>query len=422
LNTQLLELTGRLGKRLEPIIFGFLLLWGWDLDLPSEMSEPIKAASYGILAIFIIPQWQRFLYFSLRDIPLLILVGTAAISIIWSAAPDFTSIEIKALVRSTMFGAYMAMRYSPKEQMRLLFWVVGIAAILSVVFAIAQPSYGTAFINNRVSWKGILTHKQYLGRAMTIGSGVFLLTAIDSKRYRPLALIGLSLFTVPLVLLSQSRTALIILVFTFLMLPIYNIVKQRHYQLRVFLLFSGLMLSAIVAILIVGNLEFIVVDTLGKNLEFNGRLPIWTLIIDKALEQPWLGYGYAGFWTSPEALYVLNNSWAGTENLTGTRFHSHNGFLDVFLQLGVLGLLLFLVHLLTVFIRVWNLFYSTRTVEAFWMLQFITIIFLFNLADAVTILTTGTLWTLYVSVSICSAVEQNRIQKNHQLTANLSNT
>lgn len=309
----------------------------------------------------------------------------------------------------------MVMRYSPKEQMRLLFWIVAIAAALSIVFAIAMPSYGIAFTNNQVSWKGILAHKQYLGRMMTIGSVLFLLTAIDSKRYRPIALIGLSL-TVALVLLSKSRTSLVILLIAFLMLPLYNIVRH-HFKVRVFLIFTMLMLSVMGIMLIVGNLQFIVVDTLGKNLEFNGRLPVWKLIIDKALERPWLGYGYAGFWTSDEALYVLNNSWAGGENLPGNRFHAHNGFIDLFIQLGVLGLVMFIIHFLTVYIRVCKIFYATKTLESFWMFQFITLIFLFNLSEAITILSTGTLWTIYVSVSILSAVQYNKIfSKNSPVT------
>jgi hypothetical protein len=34
------------------------------------------------------------------------------------------------------------MSYTPKEQMRLLAWALGIAVVLSLVFTLAIPSYG----------------------------------------------------------------------------------------------------------------------------------------------------------------------------------------------------------------------------------------------------------------------------------------
>jgi O-antigen ligase len=407
-----------IGRKIEPVIFGFVLLYGWDLDLPPAIGGVMKSVSYLILIVLIVPRWKQCAYVVTRDIPLLLLLGIALLSIFWSAAPFFTADDSKALLRSTLFGVYMATRYTPKQQMQLLGWILGIAGVFSVVFALAIPSYGIANTNNEISWKGIFVHKQYLGRQMAIGFVIFILTIFAQKKYRIIYLIGM-LFMVILILLSRSKTALILLLLSLFMLPLYKIVKQ-HYKLKVLIFLIGLLLIGGMAILILSNLEFLLVDTLGKDLNLNGRVPIWNLILEKGLERPWLGYGYAGFWTSPESLFVLNNSWAGTEDLTGTRFHAHNGFVDLFIQLGLLGLSVFVFHFLKVFGRVVYVLTSTQAIEYFWMIEFLTLMILFNMTETITILSTGTLWTLYVSIALSSAVQQNRLRRNQDLQANLN--
>jgi len=51
------------------------------------------------------------------------------------------------------------------------------------------------------------------------------------------------------------------------------------------------------------------------------------------LQKPLLGYGFGGFWT--DAMRSLTSS------------HAHNGYLDVVLNLGFFGLLLFSIFLLS---------------------------------------------------------------------------
>jgi O-antigen ligase len=406
LNTQLF---GRLCQRLEPALVVLLLIGANDLDCPSYIRGGIKLASYASLPFLIMGQRNRFAYVVTRDIPLLILLGTAVLSVFWSVAPDSTIEESKALVRATLFGAYLATRYTPKEQMQLLTWVIGLSAFPSLVVGVALPSYGTQIVNHVTAWKGIFTFKQYLARTMTIGSMVLLLTILDSRKYRWVMLAMLSV-TVVLNLLSTSKTGLGVFVLSICSLPLYKVVKQKNYKQQTFLLIIVLILSTGIAVLILSNREFIVVDVMGKDLELNGRSEVWTLAIQKGLEQPWLGYGYAGFWSSEASDFVLLNSWAELRS-SGTRMHAHSGYIDLFLQLGWLGILLFMVSLLIVFIKIFSLLYLTKKIEYFWMLQMILIILFFNYTELITFLTPSIWWIYYVSISLSTAVELRRIKR-----------
>jgi O-antigen ligase len=176
-----------------------------------------------------------------------------------------------------------------------------------------------------------------------------------------------------------------------------------------FLLISG------VAMLITTNLETIVVDILGKDLTFNGRIPIWTLAIEKGLERPWLGYGYDGFWTSDESYLIYRNTWLWEGFVNGEIMHAHNGFIDIFLELGFVGLSLCLLSFLMLISRTFYLINLTNLREFFWIFQFLIIFLFCNMSEGAIFLGGSLFWVLYVSMSFSTAIWCNRIKKNTHL-------
>jgi len=391
---------------------GFLLLYFFGLDLPSDIVKAMNLASYVILAPLILLRWKRCLYVVTRDIPLLLLVVMATASVFWSASPDYTSNEVKALIRTTLLGVYLATCFSIKEQMQILSWVLGIGAILSLVFALAVPSYGIHTSGEMIgAWKGIFIFKNLFASLMTITAILFLIKALHTpkKRWLSWIIFGIAIL---LLLLSNGKTSYSVFFIALCLLPLHKFVKQQ-YKWRTILLLITLIVGGSAIVLLLTNLEFIVVDTLGKNMEFNGRAPIWTLALDKGLERPWFGYGYSGFWTSEDALYVLYNTWGELALKSGDRFNAHNGYLDLFLALGTLGSLLYLLTLLRVFSRTVNLWISTKNIDFFWVLQNLVIIFLMNFSDTLGIVSTNAIWSLYVSFCLSIAVQENRLKKNY---------
>lgn len=396
-----------LARKLEPGIAILLILYYWAPQLPPIIDITMKYGSYVLVAILffsvVIGQWRRCAYVATRDIFPWLLLGLSYASIIWSAAPQYTLDEVDPLIRATIFGTYLAIRYTPREQIRLLAWLMGIAIFLSFLYSLAIPSLG---IDESGMWKGIFQHKQYLGRLMVIASFTFIYLAFDSHRYRWLYWTGCG-FSILLLVMSQSKSALILLLISWLLFPLVKFIKQ-HYKVRVILIITSLLLLSCITIFIGNNLETIVIEILGKNLEFNGRVPVWNLAIHKGLERPWLGYGYAGFWTSDHALYVLNRSWAGVGD---TRMHSHNGFLDTFLQLGLVGLSLFILSFLLLISRTFFLINTTKSREFTWIVQFLILSLLANASEISTIANGGSMWILYVSISFSTVVQCERIRK-----------
>ncbi len=389
--------------KLEAVSLCVLFLYFIGTSPPSIIGKLLRLGSYGILALLIIWRWRRFAYAVTRDIPLLLLVGIAAFSVVWSVAPGETTSSARGLIRTTMLGVYLASRYSIKEQMRLWLWVYGIAALLSLVAALILPSG----IDASGLWKGIFPSKNFMARSMSIAAILSLNIAFLSQRKKWFAL-SVSGLAVVLLVLTQGKTALILLFLLLALLPFYKFIRQ-YYKVQVIIYSTVLLLVGCMAILILGNLETILVDILGKNMDLNGRIPIWELCMDKVLERPWIGYGYAAFFKSDEALYVLLNSWA---NNNARSFYAHNGYIGMLLGLGFLGLSLLIFNLITTLYRLVKLLNLTKTIETIWMLQIIVFLLTYNMFDGAGLLASSdALWTMYVSISISSALQYKAIRK-----------
>jgi O-antigen ligase len=81
------------------------------------------------------------------------------------------------------------------------------------------------------------------------------------------------------------------------------------------------------------------VAAMGRTKDVNsltGRLPLWEELMKAAQHRPWLGYGHGGFWHSENTLkYSEIFSWHIP--------HGHNAYLDLVLNIGLIGLALYLV-------------------------------------------------------------------------------
>ncbi len=393
-------------------IFSVLLLFlcFFDTNL-FFLTEIIKAASYGLILFLLILRWKRCVYVGTRDISLLLILGTIIFSYFWSASPEDTLKESKSVVREILLGVYLAAQYNPKQLMRLFAWMFGVAVVMNWIFcafAIAthQQDIAITMTNNERSWQGLLLFKQYLGRMVMHASVLFLLSAINNKRFSWAMWVGFSLSGV-LLFLSKSKTSWVGFLFSFTLLPILKF-AWWNYKIRTIIYVIAVLIVGSIAVLVFDNYETIVVDILRKPPDFNGRFVIWDLAIERALKRPWLGYGYAGFWTSSEGIYIFNHTWATLT--TATRLHAHNGFIDLFLDFGIIGISLFTINFLALMKRVINLIHLTKTIEAFWMLEFLLLAFLLQITETLTLISNTTTCTIYVSICLSTILWQDSLK------------
>ena len=93
-----------------------------------------------------------------------------------------------------------------------------------------------------------------------------------------------------------------------------------------------------------------ILGLLGKSDDGTGRLDIWNAVIHLAQQRPGFGWGWISYWVPWVAPFDHLIKKGGVQVL-----HAHNAWLDVWLQLGVVGLVVFGALVLSTLTRSWLL-------------------------------------------------------------------
>jgi exopolysaccharide production protein ExoQ len=353
---------------------------------------PVYLISAGILLL----RPAGLLQAAARNKPILVLTALALVSWVWSEAPMLTLKRGAMLIGSTLFGLYLVTRFHQRELLRLLGWALGIIAVLSVAFVLLFPDRGIAAGLHQGAWTGIYGEKNGFGRYMALGTLVFIALAMQGKRSWP-AWLGAGLCAL-LVVLSRSTTALVALVCALGMVAVVPILRQRG-LLLVSLGILALVFIVNSAVLTIWNLDA-ATAALGKNATLSGRVPLWSALIENIREKPVLGSGYNAFWIgesgAPSALqFEVTGGW--------DVWHAHNGFLDLALELGLLGVLVFLIGYLVAFGRAVRTLRSSTFGAGFWSVAFLVFLLATSVSES-TLLRYNSLWWVVYLVTVFAPI------------------
>jgi len=93
-----------------------------------------------------------------------------------------------------------------------------------------------------------------------------------------------------------------------------------------------------------------ILELLGKSADLTGRLGLWDSVIELAQQRPAFGWGWVSYWmpwAAPFDTLVFRN---GVRQL-----QAQNAWLDVWFQLGVIGVVIFAALVLFTMTRTWIL-------------------------------------------------------------------
>jgi exopolysaccharide production protein ExoQ len=300
-------------------------------------------------------------------IPLLAILSAA-----WAPEPFESFRRGIYLLLTVVFGMYLAERYLPEQQMRLVLFVGYAAAILSVLTVFLAPRYGLGFAGE---WKGIFGHKNDLGVFM-----IFLLTPAFHLRATSLPMqVGRLVYILLGLLLifeSQSKTAWVIcLAYMAYVLGARYLGRFKRID-QAFLALLGVSLVLFLGLVIYQNVDLLT-GILGKDATFSGRTRIWTAVWAAISKRPLLGYGYGGFWRglSGESGNVISYVGFGVP-------HAHSGYLNIWLQIGAVGLGLFLASLFIALRNAFACFKPNRPLWVDWYAGLLLLIILSNLDES----------------------------------------
>jgi O-antigen ligase len=228
----------------------------------------------------------------------------------------------------------------PKSQSELARWL-GVAALmllatcyLGIVF-VPPLAMHTVFDTQEPhlagDWRGVFGHKNVAAAMMAILLFIGIYVTRSGARLLGAAVIVLSsLFLLKCAGKTSSGLILVVLALTSLTAVI------RSFWLRAIMLLAPLVVLTLLSIGTVMSDQLAeIAKLMPLDTSFTGRTDIWAFAI-QALQAKWLtGYGFSAFWGSG-AIRDLPQGMEWTEYAS----HSHNGYLDTALSMGVPGTLL----------------------------------------------------------------------------------
>lgn len=361
----------------------------------SPVGTSITGLIYLIALFLLIRHCKGFIQLFLREWPLVAMAGFAIASAFWSEVPEISFRHGIGLLLTFLFGAYFALRYSPRDQVRLLAWVLGICLIFSFIFGVLGVGTSLDTDIGVVGWYGVFTQKNSLGNMMVLSVLVFLHWKRIEPEHSGLASIGL-MGSLVLVTLSQSMTSIIAVVLLLVLMPYLRWTARKGVR-WVAAGFTFLAAAGAFSLAYVATHLPEVTALLGKSVTLTGRLQLWVFSFVMAVQRPWLGYGYDAFWMNDAGAIRIQHAagWSAP--------HSHNGFLEIWLGLGLCGLGVFLFGFARYVWRSLKFLPRRPLPEATWPLLFLTVTFVTNITQVTLLYRNSINMVLYASISLLTA-------------------
>ncbi|MFT4122893.1 MAG: O-antigen ligase family protein [Microbacteriaceae bacterium] len=142
------------------------------------------------------------------------------------------------------------------------------------------------------------------------------------------------------IVLTRSATVTIALVVA-TAATVALLVRRRLESFRARLGFwAGIVAAAVIAAVVAVWQWSGILGILGKSGDLTGRTEIWAHTVALAVQRPWFGWGWLGYWP-PWVTQLQINYRNGVQQL-----HAHDAWVDLFMQLGVVGIAVFAVLVL----------------------------------------------------------------------------
>jgi O-antigen ligase len=330
-----------------------------------------------------------------------VLAGLALASCLWSQLPRTSLLESLYFGISVLFAFYLYQRFNQRQVLGLLLTIGWICLVSSILLALFLPKYGIS--QAPLGWRGIYSHKNECAETtLFLLAGAFF--APVGGLLSRLSRIAYVLLSVILILMSRSMGGCLLLAFLLAYVVVLRVVqrfpKKDGVVLVLLLLVGGVLPLFLVAISYFKEIAYLV----GKDPTLTGRTTIWTAVVVSAMKRPLLGYGYKAFWTGLQGesgSVLMSNGWSFA--------NAHNGFLDVWLGIGALGLGVILYSLIKNFRNALPCILA-RNFYLSWCVTIVLLTAIHAMDEASLAHPNSLAWILYIVASIGLADGARRIR------------
>jgi O-antigen ligase len=369
------------------------------LSIPSKISTLIR---YGILLPALLSLFQQpkkhLQKAFFKGLGAWSLTSFLTLSFLWSPVPSLVIAGVRAeILPMSLYSFYFATRFSLKEQLQLLSKALAISNIFSLFVIILLPAVGRhsplegEYAN---AWRGVYVHKNLFGAYLTISIMLAFASAICAKKgekdwSQKWVYVGFYFF---MILCSSSASAFVYSTGLMSLLFLYRRFRvrgKRTLLLGILSLFLAIAVGVFVSVAWVPLLS-----ALGRDPTLSARTEIWTFLLNEKIPQhPLLGYGRGVFWRDG---HLFDGIYQAAGHVPP---HAHDGFIDLLLDGGMMGLTLFIFSFAIVYTRALREAYRAQDPESLWPLIGLTLVIIYNITESLLTRGDNLIWCFYLITS-----------------------
>jgi O-antigen ligase len=312
-------------------------------------------AVYAAVCVGLVLERESALRLVRASWPLLLILALAGASAFWSVAPEETAGMWFDLLGLSAFAVYFACKLGLKAFVESLALAITISAAASILLAVFVPSLAI----QDGAWQGMFSYKNQLGLNMALG--LITVACLDDSRgvRRGLQIAAFLLCTGALIASKCATGEAATLIMLALILPLL-LWSRRRRSVKPALAVVCALAAAVLSGSGFSNAAFAL---LGRDATLTGRTDIWQLTLDAIAEKPLVGYGYDAFWSEggPWERYI-------EPIVRWVPGAAHNGYLEVALNIGIVGEILLILFLAVGVSRAAASFWRGRDLSSAWPL------------------------------------------------------
>jgi O-antigen ligase len=307
--------------------------------------SPVDRVFYLILLsagiVVLLTRYKRLSEILRRNLPILLFFGYCALSIFWSDYPEVSFKRwTKAIADLVMILVVLTEVNQLAAIKRLLAWTAFILVPLSILFIKYYPDLGRGYL----PWVwtpvnvGVTTNKNTLGMVtMILGFGSlwrflqeFTLNKGKRRRWtKPMfAHAAILVMVAWLLWAANSATSLSCFVMGSALMIATSIFRFARGPKAIHMMVALMLIGSFTALFL--DLGSGLVETLGRDPTLTGRTEIWKLVLPMVPNQ-FLGAGFESFWLGKRLEKIWSIYWWHPNE-------AHNGYFEVYLNLGAVGI------------------------------------------------------------------------------------
>jgi len=341
-------------------------------------------------------------------LPFLIFSG---LSIFWSVYWEISLSRWLILFSTVVAGAYIGLRYDLSEIIKLLSTVGTFILFVSLLLVLLTPDIGIMnYYIIQGAWKGLYWHKNHMGLIASFVNILFLINIVSSLQSsrKNLFLWGL-LYIFSLVVMYQADSVAAIIttillhggIFILLVLAKF---KERIRAIHYYIFIAVAVLSFILLYINASH----IFGLFNRNTTLTGRTPMWAHLFSTYINtKPFFGYGFNAFWYLDIHRVAMQKAAGYPDPIV----ISDNGFIDLLVNTGYIGLSMFLIFYFGLWWRSIKFATKAKTVYDFFPLILMAYTLIANISWSVIFENESFFMFIMISVlfSISRSIPEDRI-------------